>query len=109
MKFLPIALVLLALMLIVAAVRLEFDHVMWLGFPDGSTTPYDVAVANTYWTFNRFTLALAVWLVFLAWRARRHSVMRALLATAAFYAVAIFVVIALDRYFAATLPGPWGG
>jgi NO-binding membrane sensor protein with MHYT domain len=102
----PTFLALLALALLAAAFMLEMDFVMMLGFPDGATTEYDVAMSNAVWAFDRFTVAVAIWLAALSFWSRRRNVIRAFLMTVAVYAVA---VVALDHYYAAALPGPWGG
>jgi len=105
----PVFLAFLALALLVAAFMLEMDFVMMLGFPDGATTEYDVAMSNAVWAFDRFTVAVAIWIAALSFWSRRRSVIREFLLTAAVYAVAAVAVIVLDHYYAATLSGPWGG
>ena len=109
MRMWPVFLAFLALALLVAAFMLEMDFVMMLGFPDGATTEYDVAMSNAVWTFDRFTVAVAIWIAALSFWSRRRSVIREFLLTAAVYAVAALAVIVLDHYYAATLSGPWGG
>jgi hypothetical protein len=105
----PTFLALLALALLAAAFMLEMDFVMMLGFPDGATTEYDVAMSNAVWVFDRFTVAVAIWLAALSFWSQRRNVIRAFLMTVAVYAVAALALVALDHYYAATLPGPWGG
>jgi hypothetical protein len=46
--------------LLFAAWDLEMSFVVFLGFPEGATTKYDVAVSNSVWTFHRLTVAIAL-------------------------------------------------
>ena len=109
MRLWPVLIVFLAIVLLGTAFMLEMSFVMMLGFPDGATTPYDVAVSHAIWAFDRFTVAVAVWLVVLGFWLRRRGITGAFFATVALYAAATLAVVALDHYYAATLPGPWGG
>jgi hypothetical protein len=109
MRLWPVLIVFLAIVLLGTAFMLEMSFVMMLGFPDGATTAYDVAISHAIWVFDRFTVAVAVWLVALSFSSRRRDITRAFFATVAVYAVAVLVVVALDHYYATTLPGPWGG
>jgi len=109
MRLSPVIPVVLAMALLFTAWALEMIYVALLGFPDRATTEYDVAVSNSVWTFDRFTVAVAVWLVVLAFFTRRRGAMRAFAATVGAYAVTIGVMFALAQHYAATLPGPWGG
>ena len=109
MRLKPIFPFVLGLALLPTAFFLEMSNVVMLGFPDGATTEYDVAAARTVWVFDRFTVVVALWLIGLSFWARRGNATRAFVATVAIYAVAIALLQALDRYYAATLPGPWGG
>jgi len=108
-RFWFVFLILLALTLLAAAAVLEMEFVMMLGFPDAATTEYDVAVSNAVWAFDRFTVAVVMWLLALSFWSRRRDVTRAFVVTVTVYGFAALVVIALDHYYAATLPGPWGG
>jgi NO-binding membrane sensor protein with MHYT domain len=107
MRIHPAVPFLLGLALLATAGFLEMSYVDMLGFPDGATTEYDVAVARAVWVFDRFTVVVALWLVVLSFWSRRRHATRALLATVVIYAAAIALLQAVDRYYAATLPGPW--
>ena len=111
MRLWPVLIVFLAIVLLGAAFMLEMSFVMMLGFPDGATTPYDVAVSHAIWACDRWTVAVAVWLVVLrasGCGAAATPELSSPRCTCIWGGLSL-AVVALDHYYAATLPGPWGG
>ncbi len=93
----------------VFTVYAELSYVFMLGFPDHFVAELDAAEEKLAIWFERISLVMCVWFVYLGIAAFRNQVTMRVMYSTAFYFLVIGVVLAIDVYFRVNLMDSRGG
>jgi hypothetical protein len=102
----PLSLALLCLLLTLYA---ETFYVFLVGFPDSYVCALHAAEKQLAIWFERISLILSVWFIYLGIAAFRDQVRKRVSRSVLFYALVIAACVALDMYFKANLDDGKGG
>jgi|SRR4051812_21509961 hypothetical protein len=109
MKIRRIYLFALAGLMFVIAIKVDSDHIAWVGFWDGFVSELDAAEKTLATYFAWFCIAMGVWLLGLGFLLFRVNVKRQLLCACIVFLFVTAVIAVIDLHFRTYMMDSAGG